>query len=153
MPRKSKKPPRQKRPWPVTAAGLLLLIQSFGLYWLAFYNYPVDREWRITRIGDIFLLLFDLLPVFIYGLLCIFALLSCIYFLRVARNAWFIAVAVQGLSLLGALVQYVRSRPPYVFLLMAYCIFMVIYLHYYEVQEPFERKKIDTEIAGMGRNA
>jgi uncharacterized membrane protein len=71
----------------------------------------------------------------------------------VARNAWFIAVAVQGLSLLGALVQYVRSRPPYVFLLMAYCIFMVIYLHYYEVQEPFERKKIDTEMAGMEGNA
>jgi hypothetical protein len=48
------------------------------------------------------------------------------------RIAWLMAMLVQGLSLLTALVLYFNQKPGYVYVIMLYSIFMVIYLNYFE---------------------
>jgi len=52
-------------------------------------------------------------------------------------RAWLGAVGVQGLVLLTALLLYLVRQPWYDYLVMAYSIFLVIYLHHTDVQAAF----------------
>jgi hypothetical protein len=49
---------------------------------------------------------------------------------------------VQGLGLLVAIGLYLRSQPPYIYGVMAYCILMVFYLHHPDVQKAFQTKQM-----------
>lgn len=134
----------KSRPWAVSVAGILLIIQSIGFFLLSAANFPTGLNWQPTQFGEYFGLMYHLIPTTLYGFLGFISFLASIDFLRIRPNAWSIALGVQGFALFGALVQYFGSRPLKIYPMMAYCIFMVIYLHHNEVQEAFEQKhKLD----------
>ena len=124
------RPPKPRRPWAVTAVALLLVIEGLGLLAAAVYDYPFDLLREIQDVEDVsaFLLLF--LPSAVYGLMGLVALLGSLDTLRMTPNSWTIAMLIQGINLLSTLLQYFGTRPTYIYLIMAYSLFMVIYLHY-----------------------
>jgi len=125
------------RPWPVTALGLFLLLQTTGLLGLAAF------EWLAPEIlsGDLAANLSSLLGV-LYLLLAILALISALGFFRLWLKSWLTAMLLQGLCLIVALIFYFQGRPDYTFSLMAYAVFMVVYLNHYEVREAFHARKL-----------
>jgi hypothetical protein len=120
--------------WPVSVLGLLLLLQAVGLFDLGLYFFSgglgLERSLIVER--------FVAEPVnalamgVVFMPLSLLALLSGISFLGMWRIAWLMAMLVQGLSLLTALVLYFNQKPGYVYVIMLYSIFMVIYLNYFE---------------------
>lgn len=124
------KAPKPRRPWVVTAVALLLLLEGFGLIGAAVYDYPFDliKEIEGIHAATEFFMLY--LPTAIYGLMGLVALLGCLDTLRMTPNSWTTAMFIQGINLLSSLLQYFGTRPRYIFIIMAYSVFMVIYLHY-----------------------
>jgi hypothetical protein len=142
------KPPR-KRPWSVTAVGLLLLLQAVGLFVLgAVYFaivYLLDFWAPLSALSAEELLLGvvnKVLMSIIFIPLSLLAILTAIGFLRLWRNAWTNAMLLQGFTLLIALIRYFTGKPFYVYVLMLYGIFMVLYLNYHEVQVAFRSKPV-----------
>jgi hypothetical protein len=139
----------RKRPWPVTAIGLLLLLQAAGLFGLgAIYFaivYLLDLWAPLLALSaeELFLGVLDnVLMSIIFIPLSLLAILVAIGFLRLWRNAWTNAMLLQGLTLLIALILYFTGKPFYVYILMLYSIFMVLYLNHYEVQVVFRLKPV-----------
>lgn len=128
---------RARRPWPVTANSLLLLLEAFGFALMAIaYLAPLGVRWPFTNA------LWDehraeMVLGFVLALLGVLALAAAAGFLRVANGAWLLAVFVQGLNLGVALVLYFESRPTFVYGMMVYGIVMVLYLHQADVQAAF----------------
>ncbi len=122
--------PKPRRPWAVTAVALLLVVEGLGLIGAAIYDFPFDLVGEAQNIHDVseFLMLF--LPTAVYGLMGLVALLGCLDTLRMTPNSWTTAMLIQGINLFSALLQYFGTRPVYIYFIMAYSLFMVIYLHY-----------------------
>jgi hypothetical protein len=122
--------PKPRRPWAVTAVALLLAVEGLGLIGAAVYDYPYDLIGEAQGFHEVseFLMLF--LPTAVYGLMGLVALLGCLDTLRMTPNSWTTAMLIQGINLFSALLQYFGTRPAYIYLIMAYSLFMVIYLHY-----------------------
>lgn len=78
------------------------------------------------------------------------ALSSAVGLLRRRQGAWVLAMAVQGLNMLIALILYFSSKPSYVHPIMAYSVFMVLYLNYSAVADAFPRKQ-DPQDKGEAR--
>jgi hypothetical protein len=125
------------RPWPVTALALFLLLQTAGLLGLAAFNIIVVdsatdnliANWS-NSLGVLYLLLAGL------------SLLSALGFFRLWLNSWLMAMLLQGLCLLNALIIYFQNGPAYSYGIMTYAIFMVIYLNHYEVRGAFHARKL-----------
>lgn len=139
----------RKRPWPVTAVGLLLLLQAvvlFGIgafYFAAVYLLDLWAPLSALSIEELFLGVLDkTLMSTIFIPLSLLAVLAAISFLRLQRNAWTNAMLLQGLTLLIALLLYFSGKPWYVYILMLYSIFMVLYLNYHDVQMTFRSKPL-----------
>ena len=139
----------RKRPWPVTAVGLLLLLQAAGLfglgavYFAAVYLLDLWAPLSALSAEELFLGVLDkVLMSIIFIPLSLLAILAAISFLRLWRNAWTNAMLLQGFTLLIALILYFTGKPFYVYILMLYSIFMVLYLNYYEVQVAFRLKPV-----------
>jgi hypothetical protein len=67
------------------------------------------------------------------------------------RNAWMNAMLLQGLSLSLALVRYFSGAKTLgMYILMAYAVFMVLYLNHYEVRMAFRLASIPQHPAGGG---
>jgi magnesium-transporting ATPase (P-type) len=137
----------RKRPWSVTAVGLLLLLQAVGLFGLgAIYFatvYLLELWAPLTALSAEELLLGVVNKVImsvIFIPLSLLAILAAIGFLRLWHNAWTNAMLLQGLTLLIALTLYFTGKPFYVYILMLYSIFMVLYLSYHDVQMAFRPK-------------
>jgi hypothetical protein len=110
---------------------LLLVVQGVGLLVLGVLS--VDRTaglWEILM-DDSF---YATLPP-----LGVLALVTATGFLGLRRWAWVMAMLVQGLSLLVALIFYFRYRPQdlLIYGMMVYAIIMVLYLNYAEVPAVF----------------
>ena len=126
-----------RRPWPVTANALLLLLEALlsGLM-AAGFLWPLGVTWPITLAlwnehrGAVVLS-------FVFALLAMLAMAAALGFLRQARGAWLLAVLAQGIDLAVALLLYLESRPAYVYGMMVYGIVMVLYLHQADVQAVF----------------
>lgn len=139
----------KKRPWPVTAVGLLLLLQAvvlFGIgafYFAAVYLLDLWAPLAALSAEELFLGVLDktLLSI-IFIPLSLLAILVAISFLRLWRNAWTNAMLLQGLTLLIALILYFTGKPFYVYILMLYSIFIVLYLNYHEVQVAFRSQPV-----------
>ena len=128
---------RPKRPWPVTALGLLLLVQSLALGSLGFFFLsPLGPQWTLTPE-----ILRANLPAVLKGIgfiaFALLTLLTAFSFLRLRRGAWVNAVLLQGISLLTALGFYFYERQTFAYLMMLYGIGMVLYLNHAEVQAAF----------------
>ena len=129
------------RPWPVTALGLLLLVQALALLGIG-AGQLLAASWKLGITLDT---VAEQLPHALRGILfvalALLALLVALNFFRLRRGAWMSAMLVQGFGLLLALGVYLRDRPGaaphYSYLMMVYGLFMVIYLNYGEVQAAF----------------
>ena len=137
------KKPRE-RTWPVTAVGLLLLLQAVGLFVLgAIYFaivYLLDLWAPLSALSaeELFLgVVNQVVMSIIFIPLSLLAILAAVGFLRLWRNAWTNAMLLQGLTLLIALILYFTGKPLYVYMLMLYGIFMVLYLNDHHVKTAF----------------
>jgi hypothetical protein len=139
----------RKRPWSVTAVGLLLLLQAVGLFGLGATHfaivYLVDLWAPLSALsaGELLLGVVNMVVMSIIFIpLSLLAVMAAIGFLRLWRNAWTNAMLLQGLTLLIALILYFTAKPFYVYILMLYSIFMVLYLNYYHVQMAFRPEPV-----------
>ena len=149
----------RKRPWPVTAVGLLLLLQAVGLfvcgavYFATVYLLDLWAPLSALSAEELILGVVNKVVMSIVFIpLSLLAILAAIGFLRLWRNAWTNAMLLQGLTLLVALFLYFSGKPWYVYLQMLYGIFMVLYLNYRDVRMTFRRKPVveDREEAYRG---
>jgi magnesium-transporting ATPase (P-type) len=139
----------RKRPWSVTAVGLLLLLQAVGLFGLGAIHfaivYLVDLWAPLSALSAEELLLGVVNQVvmsIVFIPLSLLAIMAAIGFLRLWRNAWTNAMLLQGLTLFIALLLYFGGKPWYVYILMLYSIFMVLYLNYHDVRMAFRPKPV-----------
>jgi lysylphosphatidylglycerol synthetase-like protein (DUF2156 family) len=132
---------RERRPWAVTANGLLLVLEGAGFLGAAsLYLGPQGLLWPVvTNVWDAAHI--ALVTGFVFALLAALALFAGIAFFRLAPGAWVIAVLVQGADLFIALTLYFGSRPFYVYAMMLGGLFMVLYLHQADVQIAFSTRR------------
>jgi hypothetical protein len=124
------------RRWSVTLLGMLLLFQSFVYIILGIWQLPwLTFRWAFPWMLVGKFIPFIVGPLFIgFGLLALIATLS---FFRLWPIGWMSAVMVQGLSLGFSLYLHFRHHPFYVYLIMIFCIYMVVYLNYSDVLAAF----------------
>lgn len=123
--------PHDSRPWPVKALTLLLVVQGLGLVILSLLSVDHGAGLRAILVDQSF---YAALPPL--GLL---ALVAAGGFLRLRPGAWVMAMLVQGLTLLIAIIFYFRYRPQNLLIygMMVYALIMVLYLNYAEVPAIF----------------
>lgn len=73
----------------------------------------------------------------LFALVGVLALIAALGLFRLRQAAWVLAMGVQGIQLLVALVLYFTLKPQYVYLIMVCSVFMVLYLNYSEVADAF----------------
>jgi len=127
------------RPRPITILTLLLFLQAVGLFdfGLFFFN-GLGIRYTLMMTTLLAEPVNTLIRGLVFGSLGLLALLAGIGFLRLWRTAWVVAMFLQGLCLVTALILYFDHKPAYVYLLMGYSILMVIYLNYSEVYATFQ---------------
>jgi hypothetical protein len=135
----------------VTALGLLLLLQAIGLLVVGLFQYRAVRLSNAAQVlelppGELLVAIthHSILGV-LFIPLSLPVLIAAIGFLRVWSSAWLNAMLVQGLSLAVAIGLYVGPKPPYVYAVMLYSIFMVAYMHYYDVRVTFHTQSVTEE--------
>jgi hypothetical protein len=140
--------PARVRPWPVTVLGLLLLGQAAGLLLIAIYHLvgPVV-SWDVLVEAAAARSRAAVVGLMLACLACL-AGLTAVGFWRMWGQAWLQAMLLQALCLLLALILYFWQKPGFVYLLMAFSIFMVLYLNYYEVRAAFGERPIEVGEAG-----
>jgi hypothetical protein len=123
------------RPWLVSILGLLLLLQAAGLFDLGLFFFTRGLGLNRSLIVEAFITvpINSLALGVVFIPLALLALLAAIGFFRLWRAAWLMAMLLQGLCLLAALVLYFNQRPGYVYIIMLYSILMVLYLNYFEM--------------------
>jgi hypothetical protein len=136
--------PARVRPWPVTLLALLLLGQAAGLLLTAIYHLvgPVVT-WNVLVEAAAARDQGAVIGLVLACLACL-AGMTAIGFWRMWRQAWLQAMLLQALCLALALILYYWQKPGFVYLLMAFSIFMVLYLNYYEVRAAFDQRPVET---------
>lgn len=133
------------RPWPIRILTFLLIFQALGLIGLSIFNYNPGILQQENLISAILTLFTELTHTLSFGSLALLAIFAAFGFHWLWRTGWPTAMLVQGLSLLVSIGLYIRSHPPYIFGVMAYCILMVIYLHHPDVQQAFQTKQMQED--------
>lgn len=116
-----------ERSWPVRVLTLLLGLQAALLAVIGLLNLQTDESLVALLLERPFYAV--LIP------LSILALIAALGFLRLRPGAWVIAMMVQGLTLLAALIRYFGDGPRDAVLygMLLYGVIMVLYLNYAEV--------------------
>jgi len=129
-----------KSPRSLSILFFLYLLQGLGL--LAYSIYMAILEGWLTRDPGVILgrfipiaLLNEMSYSLVMVLIAVLVLLVAISLRRIKRWAWTVAVFIQGISLLFALLEYSRHRPNYSGMLFSIAI--VFYLNQADVQEAF----------------
>lgn len=127
------------RPWPVKALTLLLVAQGLGLILIGLLS--IDHTAGLLEILDDYSLYATLPP------LGVLALVAAAGFLGLRTGAWVMAMLVQCLTLLVALIFYFRYRPQNLLIygMMVYALIMVLYLNYAEVPAIFRAQPGEEE--------
>jgi hypothetical protein len=164
-------PSPQNRPRLVGILGWLLLLQAIFLIIFSVYHFIIlqfgpelfQEWWTSVRLAgnqlkSFVVLIRELfsqastqnnLSTLIESILLLFlALLAIIAgagFLAQKKSAWILAMLVQGFTLTLVLILYVIKKPLHTYFLMAYCVFMVVYLQHADIYKSFQQVKILTE--------
>jgi hypothetical protein len=167
MMKKDKKKTIQ-RPRSISILGILLILQGGLLLLIGIWHFALNQGPKELRLWlfslftttpdvegqyisfDLFIqrvvtfavennLLAALLESAFLFILTVLAFTAAFGFFRLWPNAWNQAMFVQGASLLLTLIYYFLGKPPHIFIIMVYAIFMVLYLNYANVQEIFEK--------------
>lgn len=136
---------KAERPWSVRLLTLLLLVQAAGFTlatWQRAGGFALDAlTWTLvwTAVTNI------LSSSLAYIVLGTVALLTALLFWLLWRQAWALAILLQGLTLLVVLVEYGRDPTLATYPLMAFAVFMVIYLHNPDVRTTFAPPSLPDE--------
>ena len=138
----------------VRVVGALLLLQGIGLMGLGVYFFGSvdwDRALVTSGQGQIDVQITDepLLELLEQAVLfaifflpsAVLLLLAGLSFLVLRRRGWLLATTAQSLILLACLFAYPDPRPSFAYPLIAYCIFMVLYLNSRGVRPAFHSKE------------
>jgi hypothetical protein len=152
----------------VTLMGWLLLIQAGVLAAMSVYHFMVLQfgselinQWWSNGLSNSAIihtfieLLRDLftrantekeLSTLVESLLLLgFALLALITAFRFfyhKKTAWFWAMLIQAATLSLAIIIYFIKKPAHTYFLMAYCIFMVVYLQHADIYKSFREQAV-----------
>lgn len=141
--------PARVRPWPVTILGYLLLGQAAGLLLTAVYHFVGPAvTWDVLIEAAAARDQASLIGLILACLACL-AGMTAVGFWRMWRQAWLQAMLLQALCLALSLILYYWQKPAFVYLLMAFSIFMVLYLNYYEVRAAFGERPIEIGESGL----
>ncbi|HSO28054.1 MAG TPA: hypothetical protein VLS48_08290 [Anaerolineales bacterium] len=135
----AREPITQKRPPSVTLLAWLQMIQSLALLGFGLYLFFVHGP------GSLGIeLLSQYIPIALYHsmissayltVLGIAGIVTSLALLRMRKWAWIVSMVLQGLGLIGGLVEYWRANPLY--LGLAVGVFMVLLLNQHEVKITF----------------
>lgn len=129
-----------KRPWPTTAVSLLLAGQAVGYLVLnVWHGFTVAAETEEAvslqqALAGVFKTVAFSVTLFVLVVLALFAIVTI---RRRWASAWLNALVVQTVGLGLALVLYFTSRPFYAYVIMAYALYVVVYLILPGVQAAF----------------
>ncbi len=139
----------------VRVVGALLILQGIGLVGLGVYFFSRidwDRalvftneqgQTHVQTIDGPWLELLEQAALFAIFFLpsTVLLLLAGLSFLVVRRRGWLLATTAQSLILLVCLFAYPDPRPGFAYLLIAYCILMVLFLNSRSVRAAFHSKE------------
>lgn len=153
------KPPA--RPWPITLGGLLIFLQGLvflllsggAMALIANYSFLLGQLRRMLPPNEIPPELLDpfrfMPPLFIeatLGLtLALFLLLNGLRFLQRHPRAWLLAMVLQGVNLLTALLLYWRGSRGLIFIWMLSSLVIVFHLNRAEVLSAFHLRAPEAE--------
>ncbi len=128
----------QKPYWWIRLIGLLLLLQGSGLLaisvylirWLATQS---SQRWDFSSLRKVEAFWASTL----FVPLAILTLLTAVSFILLRPMGWLLAMLIQGLTLLSALILYFQWKSDFVYPIMLYCIIMVLYLNSAYVRRVF----------------
>ena len=150
---------------PIRVIGLLMILQVIGLVvigaaeiasldWTKIdFQRSESPEVRVTvepeteqEVEAVAFVLLFLPP-------AVLMLVAGLSFLLTKRRGWLLSAIAQGLSLAVCLWLYTGSNPRYVYLIMAYCILMILYLNSRDVRIVFHSKRDPTEGPAEAKDA
>lgn len=163
--------PIQNRPRLVGIMGWLLLVQAIFLIIFSVYHFLIlqfgsqlVREWWTgglpggNQLNTLIVFISELfararvqndLSTLVESILLVFLALLAIFagagFLAQKKSAWMLAMFVQGFTLTMALILYLIKKPLHTYFLMAYCIFMVVYLQHADIYKSFQQARLFRE--------
>lgn len=117
----------EERPWPVKILTWLLALEGVLLGLMGFFNLQGGGS-VMDRLAD--------RPFFASVVpLSLLALIAVIGFVQLRPGAWVVAMLLQGMLLLMALIAYFSSAEdePMLYVMLLYGVVMVLYLNYAEV--------------------
>jgi len=131
---------KPKRPRSVTILVLLQITQAIGLSIYGVYQLR-NYGWLLSGGGESLIRYIQLVLlegmssafVSLFLAIIIVAISIALWFLR--KWAWMVAMAIQGVGLLAAIILYFQGRPNYIG--MALGVLLVFYLNQQEIQEAF----------------
>ncbi|MFP4344104.1 MAG: hypothetical protein ACLFU8_05365 [Anaerolineales bacterium] len=149
-----KAPLRKRRPWAVTALSLLLLLEALILggtsALLFFTTEALIWTWEVPIFG--YEISANLGVAVTAAFLALLALITAPLFFHLRPRAWVLAMLIQGMTLFVCIYLYMGNAMEYVeevalsylfyllYFIMAYGIFMVIYLNHTDVQLTFRTR-------------
>ena len=129
----------KKRPWSVTALTVLLVIEAIALVSTGSFKLYEDiyltSQNLLTRIIDM-----SITPIGYLSIpLSLLTLIAAFGFIRLWPGAWLNAMLVQGIVLMFLLILHFTNNINDItdYGIMAYAVFIVIYLNYNEVHATF----------------
>lgn len=133
---------RLRSPLTLIILGILLFIQGIGLsilggIALARVEFLSQNLWYNLGIN-----IANILRSAGFFALGILGILSSIGFGYVWAHAWLSAMLLEALCMIVSLDLYFREKPLYAYIMMIYCIIMVIYLNYSEIVTTFRAKQV-----------
>jgi hypothetical protein len=136
----------------VRVLGALLLLQLVGLVSIGVYLFSsidwdrvlaLTNEQARTLPGPLEMQLEQAILFVIFFLPpAVLLLVAGLSFMLLRRRGWLLASVAQGVVLLACLFFFPDPRPGFAYLLIAYCILMVLYLNSRDVRAVFHSKRI-----------
>ncbi|MEZ4662314.1 MAG: hypothetical protein R2911_32595 [Caldilineaceae bacterium] len=140
------------RRWPVRFTSVLLLVQALGIIYLVGYYFSlIDSTHAMPSLEELVGYTFEMLPTLVQDSLIIGILFTPLVLLTVAsaigfiflwRGGWVLTMLCQGVILFLSLAIFF-NRPAVIMwpvhILMAYSIFLVLYLNSSGVQLVFQK--------------
>ena len=133
--------PRQA--WGIWPISILLFIEAINLLLISanlLYQTPFPKDYRpfFSDLAPAQYQAIEISSIFIP--LALMSILAAIGFLFLFRSGWLFAMVTQGLILFICLRQYITEPPNFIYPLMAYCIFMVLFINSSKVRAVFHSR-------------
>jgi len=136
----------RRRLWPARVISLLLLLEGALFLGIAVHGgLQVDWERELLEKALSRQIVFLLTTTGFLVPLAALAILAAVGFVLIRPSGWFLAMVVQGLTLLSSLVLHFREGPGYLYILMAVGVLMAFYINSSPVRVLFHRNNKQAE--------